>query len=199
LSPRELAVRFTDEKKYFVSEASVYRLLLVMDSTNARIVESERALAGPIAARPERNRHPVDSEFRAKLERDLLDNPIERRQLRVHDQPKAEIGRRHAGGAAARARVSDEIGHIGPVRALHDADAAIGIGDLRRPCLLQHHAKEAGVGPFPDIAADVVEAVLVATERADRLRVKCERAHPVGFGLIARDPGLRAGADDGGP
>ena len=27
LSPRELAVRFTDEEKYFVSEASVYRLL----------------------------------------------------------------------------------------------------------------------------------------------------------------------------
>jgi putative transposase len=27
LSPRELAVRFTDERKYFVSEASVYRLL----------------------------------------------------------------------------------------------------------------------------------------------------------------------------
>ena len=26
-SPRELAVRFTDEKKHFVSEASVYRLL----------------------------------------------------------------------------------------------------------------------------------------------------------------------------
>src|SRR5450432_1296732 len=26
LSPRELAVRFTDEKQYFVSEASVYRL-----------------------------------------------------------------------------------------------------------------------------------------------------------------------------
>jgi putative transposase len=25
LSPRELAVRFTDEEKYFVSEASVYR------------------------------------------------------------------------------------------------------------------------------------------------------------------------------
>ena len=27
LSPRELAVRFTDEQEYFVSEASVYRLL----------------------------------------------------------------------------------------------------------------------------------------------------------------------------
>ena len=60
MSPRELAVRFTDEKKYFVSEASVYRLLLVMDSTNARIVEAERALAEPIAARPARNRYPVE-------------------------------------------------------------------------------------------------------------------------------------------
>ena len=27
LTPRELAVRFTDERSYFVSEASVYRLL----------------------------------------------------------------------------------------------------------------------------------------------------------------------------
>ena len=31
LSPRELAVRFTDEKRYFVSEATVYRLLKVHD------------------------------------------------------------------------------------------------------------------------------------------------------------------------
>src|SRR3954453_16681430 len=31
LSPRELAVRFTDEKKYFISEASVYRLLKAHD------------------------------------------------------------------------------------------------------------------------------------------------------------------------
>ena len=31
LSPRELAVRFTDEKRYFVSEASVYRLLKAQD------------------------------------------------------------------------------------------------------------------------------------------------------------------------
>ena len=30
-SPRELAVRFTDENKYFVSEASVYRLLKAHD------------------------------------------------------------------------------------------------------------------------------------------------------------------------
>jgi hypothetical protein len=31
LSPRELAVRFTDTQKYFVSEASVYRLLKAHD------------------------------------------------------------------------------------------------------------------------------------------------------------------------
>lgn len=31
LSPRELAVQFTDEKGYFVSEASVYRLLKAHD------------------------------------------------------------------------------------------------------------------------------------------------------------------------
>lgn len=31
LSPRELATRFTDEKRYFVSEASVYRLLKARD------------------------------------------------------------------------------------------------------------------------------------------------------------------------
>src|SRR3974377_92173 len=31
LSPRELAVRFTDENRYFVSEASVYRLLKAHD------------------------------------------------------------------------------------------------------------------------------------------------------------------------
>jgi putative transposase len=31
LSPRELAVRFTDERRYFVSEASVYRLLKAHD------------------------------------------------------------------------------------------------------------------------------------------------------------------------
>ncbi|MES0865061.1 helix-turn-helix domain-containing protein, partial [Ruegeria sp. SCPT10] len=31
LSPQELAVRFTDTEKYFVSEASVYRILKFYD------------------------------------------------------------------------------------------------------------------------------------------------------------------------
>ena len=36
LSPRELAVRFTDERRYFVSEATVYRLLKAQDLIPAR-------------------------------------------------------------------------------------------------------------------------------------------------------------------
>ena len=35
LSPRELAVRFTDEKHYFVSEGTVYRLLRAHDLITA--------------------------------------------------------------------------------------------------------------------------------------------------------------------
>lgn len=31
LSPRELAVRFTDEKKHYISEASAYRILKAQD------------------------------------------------------------------------------------------------------------------------------------------------------------------------
>ena len=35
MSPRELAVTFTDEHRYFVSEASVYRLLKAHDLTTS--------------------------------------------------------------------------------------------------------------------------------------------------------------------
>ena len=37
MSPRELAVRFTDEKQYFVSEASVYRVLKAHDGQAERL------------------------------------------------------------------------------------------------------------------------------------------------------------------
>jgi len=37
LSPRELAVRFTDEKRYFVSEATVYRLLKAHDLISSAV------------------------------------------------------------------------------------------------------------------------------------------------------------------
>ena len=38
LSPRELATRFTDTRKYFVSEASVYRLLKAQDLDRKSVV-----------------------------------------------------------------------------------------------------------------------------------------------------------------
>jgi transposase-like protein len=48
LSPRELAVRFTDEKRYFVSEASVYRLLKAHDLITSPayvVIKARRLLA----------------------------------------------------------------------------------------------------------------------------------------------------------
>jgi hypothetical protein len=47
LSPRELAVRFTDEERYFVSEATVYRLLKVHDLITSPVyvvIEAAEAL-----------------------------------------------------------------------------------------------------------------------------------------------------------
>ena len=44
LSPRELAVRFTDSQSYFVSEASVYRLLKARD----RLAERQRIKRQPM-------------------------------------------------------------------------------------------------------------------------------------------------------
>ena len=42
LSPRELAVRFTDEQEYFVSEASVYRLLKAHDLITSQPTSSSK-------------------------------------------------------------------------------------------------------------------------------------------------------------
>ena len=47
---------------------------------------------------------------------------ILRRRLTLifHHEPKDEVGRRYARGAATRAGIPDEIGHVGPMRAPHD-------------------------------------------------------------------------------
>jgi putative transposase len=53
LSPRELAVRFTDAEKYFVSEASVYRLLKAHDLITSPafvVVKAADAFAEPTTA-----------------------------------------------------------------------------------------------------------------------------------------------------
>src|SRR4051794_26801093 len=46
LSPRELAVRFTDERRYFVSEASVYRLLKAHDLITSPAVHRDQGGRG---------------------------------------------------------------------------------------------------------------------------------------------------------
>ena len=53
LSPRELAIRFTDEKRYFVSEASVYRLLKAHDlitSPAFTVIKAADAFTEPTTA-----------------------------------------------------------------------------------------------------------------------------------------------------
>jgi hypothetical protein len=106
-------------------------------------------------------------------------------------QTKTKISGRHACGAASGAGIANKVGHIGPVGALHDTNAAIGVGDACSPRRLKLHAKKAAVGPFPDIAAEILQAVVVAAKCADRLRVERAGTPPVSFGLVTRDPGLR--------
>jgi hypothetical protein len=59
LSPRELAVRFTDEQKYFVSEASVYRLLKAHDLITSPDALRERGGLSPQPSQPEHSFWPI--------------------------------------------------------------------------------------------------------------------------------------------
>src|SRR5215475_9346884 len=90
--------------------------------------------------------------------------------LVVAHQAEPEIARLHAVRAAAAARIAEEVRHIGAVTAGSDADPTI---DDRRTNLaigLDDGTHETAVGPFPDIAGQIHEAVFVRSEGADRLR-----------------------------
>jgi transposase-like protein len=78
LSPRELAARFTDTKSYFVSEASVYRLLKAHDlvPSPAFIVAKLPFLAGRI---------PVAGEAK----------PLRRPDLLIEDEVPFRLSRQH--------------------------------------------------------------------------------------------------------
>src|SRR5262249_25827795 len=97
----------------------------------------------------------------------------------VAHQPEAEIARRHAGTAAADGCVADEVRQVGPVTARNDANAAIRQRRANLYAWPDHPPHETAVGPFPDIAAEIHEPVLVRTERADRLGLL---DHRVAFG-----------------
>ena len=51
MSPRELAAKFTDTRKYYVSEASVYRLLKAHDLIPARRSSSSRLMTSSATRR----------------------------------------------------------------------------------------------------------------------------------------------------
>src|SRR5690242_5754624 len=80
------------------------------------------------------------------------DDVSQLRKSGFDDQAEAEIRRRYPGRTAALAGIADEIRHVSTVCTLDDANAAIGIGDLRR-IAVESSADKAGFGPFPDIAA----------------------------------------------
>jgi hypothetical protein len=87
------------------------------------------------------------------------------------------------------AGIADEVRDIGAVRALGDADPAIGALLDHATGLVQHNAFEAGRGPFPDIAGEIGEAVLVDAERAEGPGRAVVVA--AGLALIAGDPAFR--------
>src|SRR4029453_7712668 len=104
-------------------------------------------------------------------------------------QPKTEIVRRYAAGAATGAGVADEIGDIGAVPAFDDADAAIGLARHRLTGLVEPVAGEAGRCPFPDIAGEVGDAVFIDAEAAEGAHV-LSALLALGLALVARDPPL---------
>jgi hypothetical protein len=110
--------------------------------------------------------------------------------LLLAHQPEAQMARRHAGRAAAGAGIADEIRDIGPVPAFGDADAAIRAVRNDLAGIVLHAAHKARAGPFPDVAADVEQAVLVGTEAAEGLR-PAVGGTAFGLALIAGDPALR--------
>src|SRR6187402_3726854 len=110
------------------------------------------------------------------------------RGLLAH-QAEAEIGRRHALRAAAGAGVADEVGDIGAVRTFGDAHAAIHRRTAGLAGLVDPRAHEAGRGPFPDIAGEIFDAVLVRAELAERIGRRVGQV-ALGFALVAADPAL---------
>jgi hypothetical protein len=97
----------------------------------------------------------------------------------VAHEPETEIGRRHAGRAAARARIAHEISHVGTVAALDDAHAAMHRARHRLAARIECVAREAGIGPFPDVSGDIDKPVLICAERADGLRLLIDVVVPI--------------------
>ena len=103
------------------------------------------------------------------------------------------MARRHAGRAAAGAGIADEIRDIGPVPAFGDTDAAIRAVRNDLAGIVLNTAHKARAGPFPDVAADVEQAVLVGAEAAEGVRPGRKALFDVfSFGCVPLSAGPRS-------
>src|SRR5262249_55171239 len=81
----------------------------------------------------------------------------------VTHETETQIGWGRADGAAAGTGVADEVGHVGAVAALDDADTAV--DDGRGAVGIKFHVAIAGVGPFGDRAGEAEKPVLIGAAR----------------------------------
>ena len=138
LSPRELAVRFTDEKRYFVSEATVYRLLKAHD-----LITSPAYVVIKAADRVPHQDHAAERDVADRLyllqdHRLGLDVPVDRarRLLALHHRLEAvhhHAGRgrhRHAGPGARRPQAAISATVLHKPRLLSDNGPSYIAGEL---------------------------------------------------------------------
>src|SRR5213593_3114550 len=85
-------------------------------------------------------------------------------KLWLANKPEAEIVRRDPDCAATSLGVPDEVGDIGPMWSLDDAHTTIGALRDNFADVIQHVAHEARAGPFPDVAADILQVVFIEAE-----------------------------------
>jgi hypothetical protein len=93
LSPRELAVRFTDQKHYFVSEATVYRLLKAHDLITSPayvVIKAADELADLTACRLA---HPLSQRIASVA--NLVKDALKRRQVGHDEMARGLLKPRH--------------------------------------------------------------------------------------------------------
>ena len=97
------------------------------------------------------------------------------------NQSKSQILGRRTDGTAAAASVADEIRHVGPVTSLEHMHAAVLDNAVQLASMGERDAAVAGRRPFPDVAAEILNAKRVGTVVAAGLRLGIGGAPGRGF------------------
>src|SRR5690606_26473038 len=79
----------------------------------------------------------------------------------VTDQPEAQVLRRCADSASAALPVTDEVRHVGAVPSFEHVHSAIAGDAFDRTVDVYRGPRVAGRRPFPDIAAEILDAARV--------------------------------------